>query len=446
MKVPRVVIVNRVLAQSLGLNLEYMPEQELAQFFSGNQLPKDAIPIAMAYAGHQFGHFFMLGDGRAHLLGEVTDKAGIRRDIQLKGSGRTPYSRRGDGRAALAPMLREYIISEAMHGLGIPTTRSLAVVTTGEDVIRETVLQGAILTRVAASHLRVGTFEYAAAKNDVNSLKQLADYAIERHYPHLAHRSNRYAALIEAVADAQASLIARWMHVGFIHGVMNTDIGEQETPYTANIDLTGHSLGGGLAGFVAATYQQDAVIFDGMAYQLSSYALQAREQVAQLVGRDQFLIDIYGTSAENPNPPGPNFSGITAIEVEDEVLSYGARAMAGADPTVPALSLGENVTGLSAIDRHSVSTLVIRMFADSEVTGDNWEKSAQYYWPVMYDDAFAIALGNASGGIMAERLVKKRQSPLRPGGTTRAKNLNARIYPQGFPPPRWVAAAAGAVQ
>jgi uncharacterized protein YdiU (UPF0061 family) len=220
---PRLVILNTDLARDLGLGLEGAPEGDLAALFAGNTLPPGASPIAQAYAGHQFGNLAMLGDGRAILLGEQLTPAGQRHDIQLKGSGPTPFSRRGDGRAALGPMLREYVISEAMHALGIPTTRSLAVVATGDPVYRETTLQGAILARTAASHLRVGTFEYAAGSNRGAGLKALADYAIARHDPHLAAHENPYLALLEAVIARQARLVAAWMGVGFVHGVMNTD-------------------------------------------------------------------------------------------------------------------------------------------------------------------------------------------------------------------------------
>ncbi len=195
-----------------------------AAILSGNHVPDWAEPLAMAYAGHQFGHFVpQLGDGRAILLGEIIARDGTRRDLHLKGAGQTPFSRRGDGRATLGPMLREYIISEAMHALGIPTTRSLAVVTTGEPVFRETTLPGAVLARVAASHIRVGTFEYFAAQGDREAVKILADYAIARHYPALQATANSYLGLLAAVCEAQAALVARWMQVGFIHGVMNTD-------------------------------------------------------------------------------------------------------------------------------------------------------------------------------------------------------------------------------
>ena len=220
---PKLVILNEPLATSLGLTIEELQNEKGAALFSGNQIPEGALPLAQAYAGHQFGYFTMLGDGRAVLLGEQMTPSGERFDIQLKGSGRTPYSRGGDGRAALGPMLREYIISEAMHALGIPTTRSLAAVTTGELILRETELPGAILTRVAASHIRVGTFQYAAGKGEVDDLRALADYALKRHYPEIELDDNRYLSLLKGVIKRQAALIAKWQLVGFIHGVMNTD-------------------------------------------------------------------------------------------------------------------------------------------------------------------------------------------------------------------------------
>ncbi|HAQ06653.1 MAG TPA: YdiU family protein [Bacillus bacterium] len=220
---PELVILNKSLAKSMGLNEEALKGEDSMAVFAGNQLPEGASPLAQAYAGHQFGHFNMLGDGRAILLGEHITPQEERVDIQLKGPGRTPYSRGGDGRAGLGPMLREYIISEAMHALGIPTTRSLAVVTTGEQIIRETMQRGAILTRVARSHLRVGTFQYAANWGNKDDLRSLADYTIKRHYPELEEAEGRYFLLLKSVIKRQAGLIAKWQHVGFIHGVMNTD-------------------------------------------------------------------------------------------------------------------------------------------------------------------------------------------------------------------------------
>jgi serine/tyrosine/threonine adenylyltransferase len=240
---PRLIQFNQPLANELGLQTASLDADELAEIFSGNATPLGAEPIAMAYAGHQFAHFVpLLGDGRAILLGEVLDRDGARRDIQLKGSGLTPFSRRGDGRAALGPVLREYLVSEAMHALGVPTTRALAAVSTGEPVRREGRLPGAVLTRVAASHLRIGTFELFAAQGDVDAVRRLADYTIDRHYPAAREDERPYLALLRAVADRQARLVARWMHLGFIHGVMNTD----------NTALSGETIDFGPCAFMDA--------------------------------------------------------------------------------------------------------------------------------------------------------------------------------------------------
>ena len=237
-RAPALVVVNRGLATALGLDADALDSAEGAAIFTGNVLPPGSTPIAQAYAGHQFGHFTILGDGRAILLGEQVTPSGERFDIQLKGSGRTRYSRGGDGRAALGPMLREYIVSEAMHALGVPTTRSLAVAATGEPVFREDELPGAILTRVAASHIRVGTVQWAAAHQDGDALKALADYVRARHYSDLAGDS--YLTLFDAILERQAALIARWQLVGFIHGVMNTD----------NMALSGETIDYGPCAFM----------------------------------------------------------------------------------------------------------------------------------------------------------------------------------------------------
>jgi len=239
---PRLAVLNAPLAALLGLDAEALASEAGAAALAGSRVPEGAEPLAQAYAGHQFGHFTKLGDGRALLLGEQLTPAGERLDIQLKGSGRTPYSRGGDGRAALGPMLREYIISEAMHALGIPTTRSLAVATTGEPVFREDELPGAVLTRVAASHVRVGTFQYAAQWGGVEELRALADYTLQRHYSGCEAAEHRYLALLEAVMQRQAALIAQWMQVGFIHGVMNTD----------NMALSGETIDYGPCAFMDA--------------------------------------------------------------------------------------------------------------------------------------------------------------------------------------------------
>src|SRR5216683_6690691 len=221
---PRLIKLNTALAAELGLDAEALASPQGVAVLAGNSIAPGSEPIALAYAGHQFGNFVpQLGDGRAILLGEVIDADGVRRDIQLKGSGPTPFSRRGDGRAALGPVLREYIVSEAMFALGIPTTRSLAAVITGENVMRETMLPGAVLTRVASSHIRVGTFQFFAARGDTDGVRRLADHAIARHYPDAANADRPYHALLEGVVARQADLVARWLLVGFIHGVMNTD-------------------------------------------------------------------------------------------------------------------------------------------------------------------------------------------------------------------------------
>lgn len=265
---PKLIILNYPLAKSLGLNVLELQSNDGIEVFAGNQIPEGALPLAQAYAGHQFGHFTMLGDGRAILLGEQITPLGQRVDVQLKGSGRTPYSRGGDGRAALGPMLREYIISEAMHALGIPTTRSLAVVTTGESVIRETEQPGAILTRVAASHLRVGTFEYASEWGTVEELKVLADYTLQRHFLHMDGDDNKYLFLLQQVIKRQASLISKWQLVGFIHGVMNTD----------NMTLSGETIDYGPCAFMD-TYDP-ATVFSSIDRR-GRYAYGNQPQMAQ---------------------------------------------------------------------------------------------------------------------------------------------------------------------
>lgn len=247
-RAPRLVLLNRPLCAQLGLDAQLLEGDVGARIFAGNELPPGADPISQAYAGHQFGYFTFLGDGRAVILGEQITPSGERVDIALKGSGPTPFSRHGDGRAALAPMLREYIISEAMHYLGIPTTRSLAVVATGEDVVRDRFLPGAVLTRIAKSHIRVGTFQYFSARDDRDSVRLLADYTLERHFPHLRDVENPYDAMLRVVVQTQAELIAAWMLVGFVHGVMNTD----------NMSLAGETIDYGPCAFLDS-YRPGAV-------------------------------------------------------------------------------------------------------------------------------------------------------------------------------------------
>ena len=266
---PRLVKLNHRLARELGLDAGALEQPEWAAIFTGNAALEGAEPIAQAYAGHQFGGFVpRLGDGRAILLGEVIDRQGVRRDIQLKGAGPTPFSRGGDGRAAVGPILREYLVSEAMAAMGVPTTRALAVATTGQPVRREKALPGAVVTRVAASHIRVGTFQYFAARQDVEALRLLADYVIDRHYPEARDADQAHRALLEGVVARQADLVAAWMGVGFIHGVMNTD----------NMTISGETIDYGPCAFMD-TYHP-ATVFSSID-QTGRYAFAKQPGIAQ---------------------------------------------------------------------------------------------------------------------------------------------------------------------
>jgi serine/tyrosine/threonine adenylyltransferase len=350
---PRLVKFNHALAADLNLRAG-VDAEALGGLFSGNVLPPGTVPIAMAYAGHQFGHFVpQLGDGRAILLGEMCDRAGVRRDIQLKGCGRTPYSRSGDGRAALGPVLREYLVSEAMHALGVPATRALAVVTTGESVRREELLPGAIFTRVAASHVRVGSFEYFAARGDVAAIQILADYVIERHFTHVAQHKQPYLALLAEVVSRQASLIAAWMHVGFIHGVMNTD----------NMAVSGETIDFGPCAFVDA-YDPAAVFSSIDERGRYAYANQPHAAAWNLARFAETLLPIIDSDSER------------AIELASEVLStfttlFADRWLAG---TRRKLGLSANEEGdraladdlLDAMHRHQADfTLTFRGLCDA---------------------------------------------------------------------------------
>jgi serine/tyrosine/threonine adenylyltransferase len=286
---PRLIKLNRPLALELGLDPDRLDSPEGAEILSGKRIPEGADPIAMAYAGHQFGHFVpQLGDGRAILLGEVMDAHGVRRDIQLKGSGPTPFSRRGDGRAALGPVLREYIVSEAMAALGIPTTRSLAAVMTGESVLRETALPGAVLTRVASSHIRVGTFQYFAARGDTEGLRYLADHVIARHYPEAAAATRPYHALLDGVIFRQADLVARWLLVGFIHGVMNTD----------NTSISGETIDYGPCAFM--DHYDPAMVFSSIDEMgRYAYANQPRIALWNLTRLAECLLPLFSDDKDN---------------------------------------------------------------------------------------------------------------------------------------------------
>ncbi|WP_033540979.1 protein adenylyltransferase SelO [Planococcus sp. CAU13] len=285
-RTPELILFNEELAESLGLDAKTLQSETGANILSGSQIPVGAEPIAQAYAGHQFGGFTMLGDGRAVLLGEQLTPDGQRFDIQLKGSGKTLYSRGGDGRAALGPMIREYIISEAMHGLGIPTSRSLAVATTGIPVVRETFLPGAVLTRIASSHLRFGTFQFAAQWGTYDELKALADYAIDRHYPEIRNHENPYLELLKNVISRQAQLVSKWQLAGFIHGVMNTD----------NMTISGETIDYGPCAFLD-TYEPGRVFSSIDQYGRYAYSNQPKitgwnlarfaETLIPLIDKDQ---------------------------------------------------------------------------------------------------------------------------------------------------------------
>src|SRR5688572_4917020 len=370
---PRLIAFNRSLATTLGLDADALAGFEGAAIFAGNVLPPGARPIAQAYAGHQFGHLTSLGDGRVILLGEQITPSGDRLDIQLKGAGPTRFSRRGDGRAALGPMLREYIISEAMHALGIPTTRSLAVVTTGEPVYRETMLQGAVLTRVAASHIRVGTMQWAAAHDDVGATRALADYTQARHYPALtgsstfaeasADRPERYIALFHAILARQASLIARWQLVGFVHGVMNTD----------NMALSGETIDYGPCAFMD-TYDPATVfssIDSGGRYAYGNQPAIAQWNLARLAEAMAPLFDAdLDQAVERVTARLARFTGrfeahwlegmrgklglFTAEEDDralvDDLLGWMHRRSADFTNTFVALTLGQPVAGSGGAD------------------------------------------------------------------------------------------------
>jgi serine/tyrosine/threonine adenylyltransferase len=320
---PRLLFFNEALAAELNVDVPALKGPDAVALFAGNALPDGAEPIAQAYAGHQFGGFSpQLGDGRALLLGEVIDRAGRRRDIAFKGSGRTPFSRGGDGKAAVGPMLREVLIGEALHALGIPTTRALAVVATGEPVYREQALPGAVLTRVAASHLRIGTFQFFAARGDVAQLRQLAEYSIARHDPGLVGTPDRYLALLRAVAARQARLVAQWMNVGFIHGVMNTD----------NMAISGESIDFGPCAFIEG-YDPEAV-FSSIDHG-GRYAYGKQPQIARW-NLARFAETLLPLMADADDEAGVQRATALATEVIDafpglfaEALRHGQRAKLG---------------------------------------------------------------------------------------------------------------------
>jgi uncharacterized protein YdiU (UPF0061 family) len=355
---PDLLQFNRPLANELGLGVAGLPSQDLAQIFSGQKLLDGSRPLAQAYAGHQFGGFVpQLGDGRALLLGEVTNPHGRRRDIALKGSGPTSFSRGGDGKAAVGSVLREYLIGEAMHSLGIPTTRALAAVATGESVYRERALPGAILTRVAASHIRVGTFQFFAARRRWDQVRQLADYVIERHDPHLSSDDDRYLLLLKMVAERQAALVARWMLIGFIHGVMNTD----------NMAISGETIDYGPCAYMES-FSPHAVF--SSIDKSGRYAYENQPQIAQwnLARFAETLIPLI--DEDDPERAIPKVEAIINgfIPHYEELWLSGAQAKLGLeDPTADVDSDKSLVQDwLDLLEEHSVDyTLAWRRLADA---------------------------------------------------------------------------------
>lgn len=359
---PRLVRVNGDLARELGLDAARLSRPDSAALFAGNSIPEGAEPIATAYAGHQFGGFSpQLGDGRAILLGEVVTPRGERFDIQLKGSGPTPFSRRGDGRAALGPVLREYIVSEAMHALGIPTTRTLAAVTTGDAVFRDVALPGAVLTRVASSHIRVGTFQFFAARGDTEAVRTLADYVIGRHYPDVKDEADPYAALLEAVIARQARLVARWMLIGFIHGVMNTD----------NTSIAGETIDYGPCAFMD-TYDPKTVY--SSIDRRGRYAFENQPVIAQW-NLTRFAECLLPLLAEDKDAAiAIAQSKLDAFgSVYADAYGEGLRAKLGLFTAQPSdLQLGEDLLAIMK-DGHADFTLTFRRLADAAGSGGSDE-------------------------------------------------------------------------
>ncbi|WP_373182351.1 protein adenylyltransferase SelO [Halomonas campaniensis] len=423
---PRLVAFNRALAEQLGFDLADFDEARAAEWFAGNVVPAGAEPLAQAYAGHQFGHFNpRLGDGRAVLLGEVTDRDGRLRDIQLKGAGMTPFSRGADGRAPLGPVLREYLVSEAMHRLGVPTTRALAAVTTGERVFRRVPEPGAVLTRVASSHLRVGTFQYFAARDDLEAIRTLADLAIERHYPHLpgpelaeVDQGERYLALLEAVAGRQAALVAKWMGLGFIHGVMNTD----------NCTISGETIDYGPCAFMEA--HDPAMVFSSIDEQ-GRYAYRNQPWLAQwnLARLAETLIPLIDDDPQR------------AIEQATEVIKR-------YEPRYEAewLAVMREKLGLAreeAGDRELAETFLEAMHAGRADFTLAFRRLAQ---AVEEDAPALLALFESDGTLRAwlprwrERLAREEASPL--AIAARMEAVNPLYIPRNHQVERAIAAAA----
>jgi len=376
---PRLIRLNVDLARNLGLDPEALAGAEGAEVLAGNRIAEGSEPLAIAYAGHQFGHFVpQLGDGRANLLGEIVALNGVRYDIQLKGSGPTPFSRGGDGRAALGPVLREYILSEAMAALGVPTARALAAVTTGERVLRETALPGAVFTRVAASHLRVGSFQFFAARRDLDAVRTLADYSIARHYPDAAQAAQPYRALLQGVVTRQAQLVAQWMLLGFIHGVMNTD----------NTSISGETIDYGPCAFMEA-YDPDTVFSSIDAQGRYAYGNQPRAALWNLVRLAEALVPAMEQEAGSQE---------AAVAAANEALAtfepqYQAARSAGLLRKIGLSAeqqgdsaLAEDLLARMAANQADFTLTFRRLCAAAEAPQGDREVRALFADPTAYDD------------------------------------------------------------
>ncbi len=417
---PKIVVFNKVLASDIGLDADALNTDRGAAIFSGTTVPEGASPLAQAYAGHQFGGFSaQLGDGRALLLGEVLNKQGRRVDLQLKGSGRTPFSRGGDGKAVLGPVLREYLMGEAMYALGIPTTRALAAVTTGEKVVRDGLKPGAVLARVASSHLRVGTFQFFAARKEWDKVRQLADYAIARHYPELVAADEKYLKFLSAVADRQASLVAAWLHVGFVHGVMNTD----------NMTISGETIDYGPCAFVD-TYDSKAVF--SLIDQDGRYAFGNQPVIAQwnLTRLAETLLPLI-----DPDD-GDNAIRLATNVINRFIVRYTDIWTSGMRAKIGFVSSEEEDSALindlfTAMDGQNVDyTQVFRRLADAATGDDNGLRG-------LFDDG-----GNIINWLISwqARLLRDPQNP-----AERAEAMNA-VNPIYIPRNHNVEAALGAAE
>ena len=401
---PRLVRLNEKLARHLGLDPAKLAAREGVEILAGNRVPNRSEPLAMAYAGHQFGTFVpKLGDGRAILLGEVIDRDGVRRDIQLKGSGPTPFSRRGDGRAALGPVLREYIVSEAMAALGIPTTRALAAVTTGETVWRETPLPGAVLTRVASSHIRVGTFQFFAARGDVDAIRHLADHVIARHYPDAADADNPYRALLDLVIARQAALVAKWQLVGFIHGVMNTD----------NMSIAGETIDYGPCAFMDI-YHPGTVYSSIDKMGRYAYGNQARSAQWNLARLAETLLPLLGEDQDAAVKQAHEAVDAFATHYEKAYTAGLSRKLGLLETRPDDLSLGQDL--LERMARNGADfTLTFRRLCDAadSLDGDAAVRSL-FTKPRAFDDwaeRWSYRLAEEGGEASERRAVMRAANP-----------------------------------